>query len=87
MKVLILKGVFLNTYFPGAPRYKSMKNYFPKNNDLCLYYCLHKCIEKNEENKIRRPDVIINKGGLADKYILISLGKKNEKKDLNINVT
>lgn len=67
MKVLILKGVFLNTYFPGALRYQSMKTISQKNNDLCLDYCLHKCIEKNEENKIRRPDVIINKGGLADK--------------------
>lgn len=33
--------------------------------------------KKNEENRIKRPDVITNMGGLADKYILISLlGKK-----------
>lgn len=66
--------LFLILMFSKKPDINQQKILSQKSNDLNLQFCLHTCIKgkKNEENKIRRPDAIINKGGLAYKNISIS---------------
>lgn len=59
--------------FSKNPDINQQKILSQKSNNQSQF-CLHTCIKrkKNEENKIRRPDAIINKGGLANKNISIS---------------